>query len=224
MKSLLLVVPLILAALLTTAFSPVPCSFLSEAVSSSSSTPRQQQRSSLSVLPTNNNDKKRNNKDKGTSNFYPLLTAMSTHLTTTTRLGVLAPKSNWEISKGSADLRQLLGVNRALLDTTVIWKIHLQLTKPVMWIPLVWGVMCGATGLGNYNWIWNPFDLSNRNVLLGLKDTLKGFVAMILAGPFLTWYTQTINNWYNRKIDVINEPYHPIPSGAISEGQVIFQI
>jgi chlorophyll synthase len=85
--------------------------------------------------------------------------------------------------------------------------------------------MCGTTALGNYNWIWNPFDLSNHNVLLGLKDTLKGFVAMILAGPFLTKYTQTINNWYDCKINTINEPYHPpIPSGAISEGQVIFQI
>jgi len=29
---------------------------------------------------------------------------------------------------------------------------------------------------------------------------------------------------YDREIDAINEPYRPIPSGAISEGQVIFQI
>ena len=47
---------------------------------------------------------------------------------------------------------------------------------------------------------------------------------MILAGPFLTGYTQTINDWYDREIDAINEPYRPIPSGAISEGQVIAQI
>jgi chlorophyll synthase len=47
---------------------------------------------------------------------------------------------------------------------------------------------------------------------------------MILSGPILTGYTQTINDWEDRAIDAINEPYRPIPSGAISEKQVIEQI
>jgi chlorophyll synthase len=115
-------------------------------------------------------------------------------------------------------------VKGALLDTTNILKIRLQFTKPVTWIPLVWGVMCGTAASGNYHWIWNPFNPSNCDVLLGLEDTLKWFVAMILAGPFLTGYTQTIDNWCDCKIDAINEPYHPIPRGTISEGQVVFQI
>lgn len=29
-----------------------------------------------------------------------------------------------------------------------IWKIRLQLTKPVTWPPLVWGVVCGAAASG----------------------------------------------------------------------------
>ena len=33
-------------------------------------------------------------------------------------------------------------------------------------------------------------------------------------------YTQTINDWEDREIDAINEPYRPIPSGAITEEQV----
>jgi chlorophyll/bacteriochlorophyll a synthase len=37
-------------------------------------------------------------------------------------------------------------------------------------------------------------------------------------------FTQTINDWYDKEIDAINEPYRPIPSGAISEGEVIAQI
>jgi chlorophyll/bacteriochlorophyll a synthase len=37
-------------------------------------------------------------------------------------------------------------------------------------------------------------------------------------------YTQTINDWYDREIDAINEPYRPIPSGAITESEVITQI
>lgn len=47
---------------------------------------------------------------------------------------------------------------------------------------------------------------------------------MLLAGPFLTGYTQVINDWYDRDIDAINEPYRPIPSGRISEGEVKAQI
>ncbi|GMI07324.1 hypothetical protein TrLO_g7524 [Triparma laevis f. longispina] len=124
---------------------------------------------------------------------------------------------------GSAGVRQLLGVKGGE-KTDDIWAIRLQLTKPVTWIPLVWGVMCGAAASGNYHWIWNPFDPSDRDILLGLSDAFKGFVTMILAGPFLTGYTQTINDWYDRDIDAINEPNRPIPSGAISEGEVIAQI
>ena len=72
--------------------------------------------------------------------------------------------------------------------------------------------------------MWNPFDETDRNVLLGAEDALKGLTATILAGPFLTGYTQRIADWDDREIDAINEPYRPIPSGAISEGQVIAQI
>ncbi len=202
MKTLLLAP--ILAASTAAAFSPAPRSFVG--LSSI-----QQQSSSLHLLPVTNNDI-----DEDSLSFYPFPRTESS-------LYATPPESNQEVSDGSSDLRQLLGVKGAS-GTTDIWKIRLQLTKPVTWIPLVWGVMCGAAASGNYHWIWNPFDPNDRNVLLGLEDTLKGFVAMILAGPFLTGYTQTINDWYDREIDAINEPYRPIPSGAISEGQVIFQI
>jgi len=124
---------------------------------------------------------------------------------------------------GSSGVRQLLGV-RGAEKSDNIWKIRLQLTKPVTWIPLLWGVMCGAAASGNYHWIWNPFDPNDRNVLLGLEDTAKAITAMTLAGPFLTGYTQTINDWYDRDIDAINEPDRPIPSGAISEKDVKAQI
>ena len=39
-------------------------------------------------------------------------------------------------AKGS--LQQLLGI-RGGSKTTDIWKIRLQLTKPVTWVPLIWG-------------------------------------------------------------------------------------
>ena len=75
---------------------------------------------------------------------------------------------------------------------------------------------------------------------------------MFLAGPLMCGFTQTINDWcavagvsihpalsrrttpscpvqycfyrYDRDLDAINEPYRPIPSGAISETEVYQQV
>ena len=72
---------------------------------------------------------------------------------------------------------------------------------------------------GNYHAIWDGASFSEWST-----DFAKAIVCMVLAGPLLTGYTQTINDWYDREIDAINEPNRPIPSGAISEGEVIAQI
>lgn len=111
--------------------------------------------------------------------------------------------------EGSSAVRQLLGIRGGTKEEN-IWKIRLQLTKPVTWVPLIWGVLCGAAASGNFE--WTP------------EDCAKAFCCMLMSGPFLTGYTQTINDWYDRDIDAINEPNRPIPSGAISEGEVISQI
>nr|XP_029147997.1 chlorophyll synthase, chloroplastic isoform X2 [Arachis hypogaea] len=50
---------------------------------------------------------------------------------------------------------------------------------------------------------------SSFNQLLGIKGAAQ---------------ETTMNDWYDREIDAINEPYRPIPSGAISENEVIAQI
>ena len=188
-----------------------------------------------------------------------------------------------------------------------LWQIRLQLTKPGTWIPLIWGVACGAAASGNYHSVWNLFGdaPTTDSVNVVVEDTFKALAAMFLSGPLLTGYTQvkwrcfcrcyccccccvlngvifffffffffiiivflwvhptaalphrshggsttrccpplvpdaplpnitlsslslplppqTINDWYDRELDAVNEPYRPIPSGAISEGEVIFQ-
>jgi chlorophyll synthase len=98
----------------------------------------------------------------------------------------------------------------AEVKETALWKIRLQLMKPITWIPLIWGVVCGAASSGNFTWTW-------RNVLLA-------GACMLLAGPLMAGYTQTLNEFYDRDIDAINEPYRPIPSGAIALNQVVVQI
>lgn len=60
-----------------------------------------------------------------------------------------------------------------------------------------------------------------------LENVLKIAAYMLLSGLLMADYTQTtkdFNYFYDREIDVINEPYGPIPSGAISVPQVVTQI
>lgn len=109
-----------------------------------------------------------------------------------------------------ASARQLLGMKGADVKATALWKIHLQLMKPITWIPLMWGVICGAASSGAYRWTWENF--------------LVSLACMLLSGPLMAGYTQTLNDFYDREIDAINEPYRPIPSGAIPLKNVIAQI
>ena len=112
-------------------------------------------------------------------------------------------------AKRVSDAKQLLGIKGAS-ETTNIWKLRLQLMKPITWIPLLWGVICGAAASGHYHW--------------SLSNVLAAFSCMIMSGPLLAGFTQTINDYYDREIDAINEPNRPIPSGAISLIQVKLQI
>jgi chlorophyll/bacteriochlorophyll a synthase len=113
-------------------------------------------------------------------------------------------------STNNARTRQMLGMKDADVQETSIWKIRLQLMKPITWIPLIWGVVCGAASSGNYTW--------------SLENVLISAACMLMSGPLLAGYTQTMNDFYDREIDAINEPYRPIPSGAIPLNQVIAQI
>lgn len=113
-------------------------------------------------------------------------------------------------SAGTGKARQLLGMKGAQAGETSIWKIRLQLMKAITWIPLIWGVVCGAASSGKFTW-------SVENVLISAA-------CMLMSGPLLTGYTQTINDYYDRELDAINEPNRPIPSGAISLKQVQVQI
>lgn len=110
----------------------------------------------------------------------------------------------------NAKTRQLLGMKGADVKGSSIAKIRLQLMKPITWIPLMWGIICGAASSGNYTWT--------------LENVLISAACMLLAGPLLTGYTQILNDYYDRDIDAINEPYRPIPSGAISLPQVVIQV
>jgi chlorophyll/bacteriochlorophyll a synthase len=115
-----------------------------------------------------------------------------------------------QASDRNAQARQLLGMKGAQAGATNLWRVRLQLMKPITWIPLIWGVVCGAASSGHYTW--------------SLENVLMAATCMLMSGPLLAGYTQTLNEYYDRDVDAINEPYRPIPSGAISLPKAIAQI
>ncbi|MEM6387758.1 MAG: chlorophyll synthase ChlG [Pseudomonadota bacterium] len=75
----------------------------------------------------------------------------------------------------------------------------LTLIKPVTWFPPMWAYLCGAIAAGiSPSGQWTL-------VLLGI----------ILAGPIVCGMSQAANDWCDRHVDAINEPYRPIPSGRV---------
>ena len=68
-----------------------------------------------------------------------------------------------------------------------------------------------SDGLGCVGtWGRIPFQASG-------EDYAKFLTCVLLSGPVLVGYTQTLNDWYDKDLDAINEPYRPIPSGRITE-------
>uniref|UniRef100_A0A7S2DQH6 Chlorophyll synthase n=1 Tax=Alexandrium andersonii TaxID=327968 RepID=A0A7S2DQH6_9DINO len=78
---------------------------------------------------------------------------------------------------------------------------------------MIFGVIAGVCASGNFDW----FSASPT-------DYAKLLCCVTLSGPVLVGYTQTLNDWYDKDLDAINEPYRPIPSGRITEEEVWQQI
>uniref|UniRef100_A0A7S1X4T6 Chlorophyll synthase n=2 Tax=Eukaryota TaxID=2759 RepID=A0A7S1X4T6_9CHLO len=115
---------------------------------------------------------------------------------------------------GDSKAQQLLGFRQTEEGEELPkWKIMLQLSKPGTWIPVIWGVLCGAAASGNFHWFTAPYG----------RDIFEAIACMTLSGPCLTGFTQTINDWYDRDIDAINEPNRPIPSGRVTGQDVAIQ-
>ncbi len=73
----------------------------------------------------------------------------------------------------------------------------LELLKPLTWFAPMWAFGCGVVSSG----------VSGR--------WLVAAVGITLAGPLVCATSQAVNDWYDRKVDAINEPNRPIPSGRI---------
>jgi chlorophyll synthase len=75
----------------------------------------------------------------------------------------------------------------------------LQLLKPVTWFAPMWAFLCGVVSSGA------PLHARWPVAVAGV----------VLAGPALCATSQSVNDWFDRHVDAINEPARPIPSGRI---------
>lgn len=75
----------------------------------------------------------------------------------------------------------------------------LELLKPITWFPPMWAYACGVVSVG--------------------VDSAGGWLAaaagVLLAGPLVCGTSQVVNDWFDRHVDLINEPHRPIPSGRV---------
>ncbi len=76
-----------------------------------------------------------------------------------------------------------------------------ELLKPVTWIPVMCAYVAGAL-------------CSSRFTAASLADW-RLWLGLVMSGPLISGTCQAMNDYFDRDVDAINEPYRPIPSGRI---------
>ncbi|MEI6043832.1 MAG: (bacterio)chlorophyll synthase [Chloroflexota bacterium] len=79
---------------------------------------------------------------------------------------------------------------------------HLDLLDPVTWVAGPQGFISGALATGAIT-----LDLRGMGLLV---------LGIILTGPLLIGYSQSINDFFDRDLDAVNEPTRPIPAGLVT--------
>lgn len=82
------------------------------------------------------------------------------------------------------------------------WRGHLDLLDPVTWPAGPQGFICGMLAGGALQWSWQAVLL----IIMGI----------ILAGPLAIGFSQSINDFFDRDLDAVNEPTRPIPAGLVT--------
>lgn len=90
-----------------------------------------------------------------------------------------------------------------------IWA-HIELADPVTWISPATVAICGALAAGTQH---PGFHLTDIN------DVLLAALAALMCGPLGTGFSQSINDYFDRDLDALNDPGRPIPSGRLTLGE-----
>jgi chlorophyll synthase/bacteriochlorophyll c synthase len=87
-------------------------------------------------------------------------------------------------------------------------RAHIELADPVTWISPAIVCLCGAIAsgrAGGFQW-GNP------------QHWALAMLGALMAGPLGTGFSQSINDYYDRELDAINDPARPIPAGLVTLG------
>lgn len=85
-------------------------------------------------------------------------------------------------------------------------KAHIELADPVTWISPAMITICGALASGR-ELGFQPNNLEDWGLVLLLA---------LMTGPLGTGFSQSINDYFDRDLDAINDPKRPIPAGLIT--------
>ncbi len=80
---------------------------------------------------------------------------------------------------------------------------HLDLLDPVTWVAGPQGFIGGVIGAG----FGGKFDGQTFWLI---------FLGFLLTGPLTIGFSQSINDYFDRDVDAINEPTRPIPAGLVT--------
>ncbi|NTU92838.1 MAG: UbiA family prenyltransferase [Chlorobiaceae bacterium] len=101
-------------------------------------------------------------------------------------------------------------MSTANLRSGVIDKIkaHIEILDPVTWISvypcLAGGVMASGAMQGT------------------MHDYLMLLALFMIYGPLGTGFSQSVNDYYDLELDMVNEPTRPIPSGRLSKQEALW--
>lgn len=94
----------------------------------------------------------------------------------------------------------------ALAGARPNWTAFVELLKPITWFPPMWAFGCGIVSSGQSLAERWPFAVAG----------------ILLAGPLVCGTSQVVNDWFDRRVDAINEPNRPIPSGRVPGRQGLY--
>jgi chlorophyll synthase len=85
-------------------------------------------------------------------------------------------------------------------------RAHIELADPVTWISPALVTLCGALASGvTTGFQWNSG-----------QDWALALLGALMTGPLGTGFSQSINDYYDRELDAINDPERPIPAGLVT--------
>lgn len=84
---------------------------------------------------------------------------------------------------------------------------HIRLVDPVTWVSPLLMCFCGALAAGNGQPGFHIADFHDIKMLV---------IGMIMIGPLATGFSQSINDYFDRELDAINDPERPIPAGDVT--------